>query len=82
MDIGGQILQIIADYKNLEVAQIEPSKTFAELDIDSLEALDLVYEIEDKLSLEVPQDDVEGWRTVADMLNAVSRLAGGQPESA
>lgn len=78
MDVGGQILQIIADYKQLELSQIEPSKSFADLDIDSLEALDLVYEIEDRLSVSVPQEALDDVKTVGDMLTVVGRLATGQ----
>lgn len=82
MDVGGQILQIIADYKQVDVAEIEPSKTFADLDIDSLEAIDLVYEIEDALKVEVPQEELDGMHTVGDMLAVVSRLADGESAEA
>lgn len=81
MDLLGDVIRIIAEYKDLPVEQVTPERTFEELDIDSLDAIDIIYEIEDQFSIEVPQDalDLTEAKRVQDVLDLVTKLAGDQP---
>lgn len=84
MDQAATILQIIADYKGLDIAEVTPERSFADLGIDSLDAIDIVYEIEERFRIDVPQDalDLQQVKTVGDILQVIDRMAGpgdGQP---
>lgn len=80
MDVREDVLQIIADYKNLDRGDVTPERTFEELGIDSLDAIDIIYEVEDKFSVDVPQEavDMEQMKSVGDVLALVERITGDQ----
>lgn len=85
MDISREIFEIIANYKGLKVEDVTPDKTFEELGIDSLDAIDIIYEIEEKYSLEVPQDalDLNTAQRVSDIMAVIDKVRGsGAGESA
>jgi acyl carrier protein len=79
MDMTSEILEIIAAYKGLNPAEVTPERTFEELGIDSLDAIDIVYEIEEKYGIDVPQDalDLNTSQKVADVLAVVEKVRAG-----
>lgn len=81
MDVAQEILTIIANYKGLAVSDVTPDKNFEQLEIDSLDAIDIIYEIEDRLGIEIPTEsiDLQNTSKVADMLAVVeARVAEGE----
>lgn len=78
MDINGEIIGIIAGYKELDASTVTPESTFEELGIDSLDAIDIVYEIEEKFGVQVPQDalDLNTAQRVSDILAVVEQVRG------
>ncbi len=75
MDLAGDVLQIIADYKGLDVADVTPDKSFEALGIDSLEAIDILYEVEDKFGVDIPSEalDLESTKTVGDLMAVIAK---------
>ena len=61
-----QVAQIIADYKDIDVASIKPESTFAELGVDSLDTVELIMSFEDTFggTIEMSPD----LKTVADIV--------------
>jgi len=84
MDINGEIIGIIAGYKELDPATVTAESTFEELGIDSLDAIDIVYEIEEKFGVQVPQDalDLNTAQRVADILAVVDSVRGSNGQVA
>ena len=59
------ITEIIADRTGCDTSTVKPENTFAELGIDSLDTVELLMNLEDKLGIEIELDrKVE---TVADL---------------
>jgi len=77
MDVAQEILTIIATYKGLDLSDVTPDKSFEQLEIDSLDAIDIVYEIEDRFGIEIPTEsiDLQNTSKVADMLAVVEAHA-------
>lgn len=75
MDVAAELCGIIANYKSLDVAEVTPDKTFEELQIDSLDAIDIIYEIEDKYGIDIPTEDLDlqNTKTINDVLALVAR---------
>ncbi len=75
MDLAADVLQIIANYKGLNAAELKPDQSFEELGIDSLDAIDIIYEIEDKYSIDIPQEalDLQTSNTIADVMAVVAK---------
>ena len=42
-----------------------------ELDIDSLDLVDLVMELEDEFEIEFPEDKIDDFKTVGDVINYI-----------
>ena len=61
-----KVAQIIADYKDIDVASIKSESTFAELGVDSLDTVELIMSFEDTFggTIEMSPD----LKTVADIV--------------
>ncbi|MBI2297782.1 MAG: acyl carrier protein [Armatimonadetes bacterium] len=83
MDLVADVLQIIAEYKGLDVTEVTPERSFQELGIDSLDAIDIIYEIEDRFGIDVPQDalDLQKAKTVGDVVALVTKLAAERSDA-
>ena len=45
---------------------------------DSLDRVEIVMQLEDELNLEIPDEDAEKWKTVADVIAYVDAKKGGE----
>ena len=67
-----RIRQILMDQLDLEEEKITmESDIVDDLEADSLDVVDLVMTIEDEYSLEVPDDQIENFRTVGDVVRYI-----------
>jgi acyl carrier protein len=69
-----QITALIARSKSRDPATIKPSKTFDELEIDSLDKINLTFEIEEIYAIQIPDDSLNNLKTVGDVIAGVQRL--------
>lgn len=68
------ILQAISKQKMLDVSSISENSTLETLGISSLDAISIMYEIEDALDIEIPNEVLENLSSVQDILVEVTRL--------
>ena len=67
-----RIQQILVDQLDLEADTITmESDIVDDLEADSLDVVDLVMTIEDEYGLEVPDDQIENFRTVGDVVKYI-----------
>lgn len=64
----------IARQKMLAVEDISLDSSLEELDISSLDAISLVFDIEDQYGVEVPNEELKKLRTVQDIVEGVDQL--------
>ena len=64
----------IARQKMLAVEDISLDSSLEELDISSLDAISLVFDIEDQYGVEVPNEELKKLRTVRDIVEGVNQL--------
>ena len=72
-------IAIIAKSKLIPEAAVTRDKTFDELAIDSLDKINISFEIEDTFDIQIPDDSIGSLKTVGDIIDGVVRL---QQESA
>ena len=72
--ISDQIITLIARSKSLDPATITPATTFEELQIDSLDKINLSFEVEELFHIEIPDASLNSLRTVGDVIAGVERL--------
>ena len=64
-----RIRQIIAEELAVEEAKITMETDILEdLEADSLDVIDLIMTLEDEFGIEIPEDQVENFRTVGDLV--------------
>lgn len=51
------IIEILKDGRDIDEASIKPETTFLEIGLDSLDTVDLVMRIEEKLGVNIPMDE-------------------------
>jgi acyl carrier protein len=73
-NVEQRCIAIIAKAKLLPESSINPSQTFDELKIDSLDKINISFEIEDSFHIQIPDDSIASLKTVGDMIAGVIRL--------
>ncbi len=74
-EIYQRILVVMEDLFEIEPQQVSrESRLYEDLDIDSIDAVDLVIELKKITGKKMQADDFKSVRTVQDVVDAVSRL--------
>jgi len=73
-DIATRCTEIIAKSKSIPADSITLDSTFEQLNIDSLDKINISFEVEEAFSIEIPDDALGTIRTVGDMVNGVIKL--------
>jgi acyl carrier protein len=79
-DIASRVTQIIAKSKSLPPESITPASTFEELQIDSLDKINLTFEVEEAFKISIPDDSLNSLRTVGDVITGVQTLLAARPQ--
>ncbi len=66
-----KVAEILADYKDIEISTITPETTFEELELDSLDMVELVMSMEDELGVSIEMD--EGIKSVQDIVALIEQ---------
>ena len=69
-----KVVAIIADRKKISAEQISLETTFRELEVDSLEALSLIFDFEDAFEVEIPNEEAVKIQNVRDIIESLERL--------
>jgi acyl carrier protein len=64
-----KVAQMLAEYKDIDVSVIKPESTFEELEVDSLDMVELVMNMEEEFGVTIEMD--EGLKTVQDVVNLI-----------
>lgn len=72
---AAEILQAIKDHlggRGLDVSKIEPgAQLLGDLDLDSLDTVELSLGLEERFGIELPDEDLEGLGTVQDAIELI-----------
>lgn len=67
-----QVKELIMDALDMEEDKITMEASFKEdLNIDSLDLFEMVMTVEDTFDIEIPSADLEGIKTVGDLVNYI-----------
>ncbi len=73
-EIYTAIAKAICRRKNLALTSISQDSTLAELNISSLDAITIVYDVEDLFDIEVSNEELENLKNVQDIVDGITRL--------
>ncbi len=81
--LADTVIAALAEVKHVSAERISIDSTFAELGVDSLDAITLLFELENRLEIVIPDEAAKSARTVRDVVEGLRALrARGPAESA
>ena len=67
-----KVMKLISDATKVDLAKIKPETSFIDdLNLDSLDIVELMMKMEDEFGVEIPEEDAEGLKTVQDVISYV-----------
>jgi acyl carrier protein len=71
------VKQALADQLRLDPSAIKPESLITDdLGADSLDAVELIFALEERYGVDIEAEDAESLRTVSDVVGLVDRLKG------
>ena len=74
-EIQQQLIAIVQREKHIAAEKITPETPLADAGIDSLDALTILFAIEEDFHISIPDDKARSIRTFGDMVSVVQELA-------
>jgi acyl carrier protein len=77
-EILERVVQILAESFELDRADVVPTAhLFEDLDLDSIDAIDLVVGLQEETGLKLTEDELRAIRIVQDVVDLLHRRLGG-----
>ena len=77
MSIREKFLELVADQMGVKVDSLSDSTSFLDdLGSDSLDSMELMMECEEEFGVDIPDDDVEKFRTVGEVVKYLEVKVG------
>jgi acyl carrier protein len=78
-DVAGDVIAIIAKRKRVEKPTVEMSDRLEDLGLESLGAVEVIFDLEEKFDIQIPynanaKDPQAAFETVGDVVTAVQNL--------
>ena len=64
-----KVIKLISDATKIDISKINLETSFVDdLNLDSLDIVELMMKMEDEFGVEIPEEDAEGLKTVKDIV--------------
>jgi acyl carrier protein len=81
-DLIQRVLRVIAASKRLPPESVTIESQFADLGIDSMDAVEILFALENEFDINIPDDDVRNVRNVRQMCEGVAKLTDAKSTGA
>ncbi len=81
MDVSQKVIDIIAREQHLDATKITPDSTFAELGIDSLDGVNILFALEEEFKLDIPDTVAQNMKSVRQVVDSLNRVIEGKDVS-
>jgi acyl carrier protein len=72
-----RVIRVISETQKIPADTVKPESTFADLNIDSLDAINILFALENEFNINIPDDAGQGLKTVQDLATGVTKLLDG-----
>ena len=72
--VAERVIRVFADFKKVSPEDIKMDTTFDELGFDSLDGLNLIFELEEEFDLVIPDDKVQSMKSVSEVVSGTETL--------
>jgi acyl carrier protein len=74
-EIEERLIAIVRQEKNVADELLKPETALAEAGIDSLDALTILFAIEEQFAISIPDDEARAARTFGDLIDIIEKRA-------
>ncbi|ATH08866.1 acyl carrier protein [Halobacteriovorax marinus] len=69
-----KVIKLVSDATKIDIAKINAGTSFVDdLNLDSLDIVELMMKMEDEFGVEIPEEDAEGLKSVADVVTYLEK---------
>jgi acyl carrier protein len=79
--IQDRVLRLVAGVRRIPVESVTPESTFEELGMDSLDKLNLLFEVENEFDVEIDDQEAKQISRVSEMIAGVTQLVEAKEKS-
>jgi acyl carrier protein len=81
-DLASKVIGVIAKAQRIPPETITLDSTFADLKIDSLDGINIVFAIENDFGIEIPDEGAQNLRSVRETVEGVAKLLAAKASAA
>jgi acyl carrier protein len=75
-DVFEKVRELIADKKGIAPHEVKITDSFEDLDMDSLDSVELISELEDHFKVSIPNQELLQIKTVKEAVDSLNKLVG------
>lgn len=72
--IQDRVLKIIANTRRIPLESVRPDSTFEELGVDSLDRLNILFDLESEFDIEIDDEDAKKVQNIPEMIAGITHL--------
>jgi len=72
--IAPRVFTVIAKQKRIPVENVTIESTFADLGLDSLDSVNMLFDLESEFDISIPDEEARNIKTVREMVEGVRQL--------
>jgi acyl carrier protein len=72
--VAERVVRVFAEFKKMPPEEIKMDTTFEELGLDSLDGLNLIFELEEEFDLTVPDNQIQEMKSVEQVVAGIEAL--------
>ena len=80
--LTARVIAIIEQTMKMEAGRVQPTSTFEELAIDSLDGINIAFALESEFSIDIPDDELPKMRSVGDIATGIESLLAAKQAKA
>jgi acyl carrier protein len=80
-NVAEKVIDIIIREQHLEAGQVKLDSSFAELGIDSLDAVNILFALESEFSIDIPDAVAQSMKSVRQVVDSLTRVLEGKDVS-
>lgn len=77
-NVAQKVMEIIAREQHLEPGVVKLDSTFAELGIDSLDAVNILFALESEFKIDIPDAVAQNMKSVQQAVDSLTRVLEGK----
>jgi acyl carrier protein len=77
-ELSQRVLKVIATSKRIPLERVTVDAEFQQLEIDSMDAVEILFALENEFDISIPDEEVRSVRNVRQMCEGVERLVAAK----